>query len=457
MRQSIVQCALACVVTLAAAPAQQPPARPPAPPSGTRLETLPWTAAEGRLRADTVVLLPIGPAALEHGPHLRLGSDAVLLDHIARRVVDGSDVVVAPTLTYHYFPAFAEYPGSTSLALATARDMTADIARSLSRYGPRRFLALTAGPSPIAALVDSARALAADGILLRYMDARARVDSAARRVTMQAIGSHADEIETSMMLHLDPTTVDMTRAVRDYGGPSSPFRLVRRPGVPGTYSATGVWGDATLATADKGRVLVDALVAGVRVEIDATRQAPLPVAAIGQNTTARGDRAGGPGTLVDRRSGECEAGDDRAIRAIGPAFYAAWTNLDAAALAGLWTGSGDIVHPDGFVERTNAVIRQNRAALFGRQEYRSSRHFLTLGQVRCLTSEIAVADAKWELRGVTDGKGQNLPPIAGLSTLVVRKGGEGFWLIEAYRYTTNTQQSSRPTVLQRPGAPEPYR
>jgi len=45
-----------------------------------------------------------------------------------------------------------------------------------------------------------------------------------------------------------------------------------RPGVPGTtYSPSGIWGDATLATREKGRVVVEAMVAGMLREIEALR------------------------------------------------------------------------------------------------------------------------------------------------------------------------------------------
>ena len=47
---------------------------------------------------------------MEHGPHLKLGNDLTLADYLTGRVIDSSAVIVAPTLTYHYYPAFLEYP-----------------------------------------------------------------------------------------------------------------------------------------------------------------------------------------------------------------------------------------------------------------------------------------------------------------------------------------------------------
>ncbi len=69
-----------------------------------------------------MVVLPLAAGAQQHGPHLPLGVDATLADYLIGRLLDSSDVVVAPPLTYHHFPAFVEYPGSPSLSLNTARD-----------------------------------------------------------------------------------------------------------------------------------------------------------------------------------------------------------------------------------------------------------------------------------------------------------------------------------------------
>lgn len=89
-------------------------------------------------------------------------------------------------------------------------------------------------------------------------------------------GTHADELETSMMLYLAPHLVDMSKAAKDYT--SSPGGgLTRDPNNDqGTYSATGTWGDATLATVEKGKVLTDAMVDLILNDIKDLRAAPLP-------------------------------------------------------------------------------------------------------------------------------------------------------------------------------------
>ncbi len=237
---------------------------------GIFLRDLTWMEAERVLRPETVVVIPIGAAAKEHGPHLRLDNDERLADGYARLVAEASDVVIAPTLTYHFYPAFVEYPGSTTLRLETARDMTIDVVRSIARHGPRRFYALNTGVSTVRALAPAAEALAAEGITLRYTDVLASLAPIERRIMQQEGGTHADEIETSIMLVLAPDRVDMTKAVRDYGAKGE-GGLTRDPNGKGTYSPSGTWGDPTLASPEKGRIVVDAFVRAVVAEIEELR------------------------------------------------------------------------------------------------------------------------------------------------------------------------------------------
>ena len=112
------------------------------------------------LRPDTVVVIPIGAAAKEHGPHLKLNNDWLLAEYFKREILKRAEVVIAPTVNYHYYPAFVEYPGSITLRLETARDLLVDICRSLARYGPRKFYVLNTGLSTIKPLQETADRLA---------------------------------------------------------------------------------------------------------------------------------------------------------------------------------------------------------------------------------------------------------------------------------------------------------
>ena len=242
---------------------------------GLLLEDLTWIEAEKVLTDKTVVVIPIGAAAKEHGPHLKLKNDWLIAEFVKQRVLAQSDVVIAPTVNYHFYPAFLEYPGSTSLRLETARDLVVDICKSLARYGPRRFYVLNTGVSTLRALKPAADALATEGILLTYTDLLKTLGPVEKAIGKQEGGTHADEIETSMMLYMAPTTVDMKKAAKDYH-PSAERGLTRNPNGKGVYSATGIYGDATLATRAKGEKITKALVAGILNEIEELRQSRLP-------------------------------------------------------------------------------------------------------------------------------------------------------------------------------------
>lgn len=245
---------------------------------GVLLEDLTWLQAEKALTPETVVVIPLGAESKEHGPHLKLKNDFILSEYLKKRVLEKSAVVVAPTVNYGFYPAFVEYPGATSLTLDTSRDMIVEICRGLARFGPRRFYVLNTGVSTVRALQPAAELLAADGILMRYTDLLKVMEPAEKSVSRQEGGTHADEIETSMILYMSPGDVDMSKAVKDYhpgkGG------LTRDPKAEGkVYSPSGVFGDATLATKEKGRIVTEALVAAILQEIEELRKAQPPAAA----------------------------------------------------------------------------------------------------------------------------------------------------------------------------------
>jgi creatinine amidohydrolase len=222
------------------------------------------------------VVLPVGAAAKEHGPHLLLRNDQILAEAYAERVRAVRSVVVLPTVTYAYYPAFLEYPGSTSLSARTQQDVIAQILRSVAAHGPRRFYVLNTGLSTLRPLRATAEALAGEGLLVRVTDPRIAGVSAEDAVREQAFGTHADEIETSVMLFLAPDTVRMERAVKD-GEFDRPGGLTRDPLSPtGSWSRSGVFGDPTLATAEKGRRIVEGTMADILAGIDALARDPLP-------------------------------------------------------------------------------------------------------------------------------------------------------------------------------------
>ena len=88
---------------------------------GVKLETLNWVEAERWFTTNPVIVMPLGAAAKEHGPHLPLNNDAIIADWLAEQLRQRRPVVIAPLINASFYPAFVEYPGSISLRLETAR------------------------------------------------------------------------------------------------------------------------------------------------------------------------------------------------------------------------------------------------------------------------------------------------------------------------------------------------
>src|SRR5258708_6397627 len=260
MRRALAMVGVASVVR-GGSPRTQGPGRA----AGVSLSDLSWVEAEPVLTASSVLVMPLGAAALEQGPHLKLNSDERLARYLGSRVQSAASVVVAPPLSYYSYSQFVEYPGTASLTQATARTMTIEVVRGFAKYGPRRFYVLNAEPSAVTPLSEAAKTLADAGILLGYTDPVFRLRRSPVLRQTPLLVAHADEAVTSMMLFVDPSAVDMTKAVREYSRGSGD--LTRQEGGPGVFSKSGVLGDATVATRSKGQVLVEALVAGALEDI----------------------------------------------------------------------------------------------------------------------------------------------------------------------------------------------
>ena len=220
-----------------------------------RLEMLTWVEAERVLAQDPVVVFPLGAAAKEHGPHLPLNNDALIAEWLADQVMQRLPIAVAPLINASFYPAFVDYPGSISLRSETARDLVVESCRSLASFGITRFYILNTGLSTLGPLAEAARILN-DAAIMDYLDLDEALSKLPEGLLQQDYGSHADEHETSLMLHIAPRAVDMRLAVDDGSEGEGPLSRERGRG---TWSASGVYGQATLANAEKGRVIAEVL------------------------------------------------------------------------------------------------------------------------------------------------------------------------------------------------------
>lgn len=223
---------------------------------------LAWDVVRDRLRAGDVAILPIGAGAKQHGLHMPMGTDEVQAAWFAARLAEHIGALVWPTMSYGHYPAFVAYAGSVSISGATFEALVREIAAGLRGFGPRAVLVLDTGLSTIPPVTRALAAFSGDPPVrhLPIYDGR-RFKAAAQALHRQDYGSHADEIETSVMLAIAPERVALARAMASPAGAigSAPGPLSPSdPAAPG-HSPSGSWGDPTLASRETGETLVRAI------------------------------------------------------------------------------------------------------------------------------------------------------------------------------------------------------
>lgn len=239
------------------------------------MEALSGEEAQRRLLETGIAILPLG-AVETHGPHLPLGTDNYLAAYVARRVAEALGAVVLPVMPYGQVWSLYGFPGTLSVDDRALAGILTGIGRSLRDLGVPIFAIVNAHLGNANAMREAARALEAEGGPLTFYFSHPGLNEAAERVreSPRFHGSlfHACELETSMMRYVAPDRVDMAKAIRE--DPRVPPDFEYRPTRWRELTRTGVMGDATLATAEKGKVLVEhtierivAVLAGARARL----------------------------------------------------------------------------------------------------------------------------------------------------------------------------------------------
>jgi creatinine amidohydrolase len=231
-------------------------------PKTRKVADLTWDRVAERLVGGAAALLPIGAGAKQHGLHMRMATDQVFAEYFADVVAEKTGALIWPTLTYGAYPAFVAYAGSASLSDATFQSAVSEIANALLGFGAQRVLVLDTGLSTLAP-VEAAIKATPDPSRIRHLKVFAgpRFIETAKALQQQPYGSHADEIETPLMLAIAPGVVDMSRAKASPLSPGGPSRGPLSPDDPNSpnYSPSGSFGDPTLASAEKGKTILAAI------------------------------------------------------------------------------------------------------------------------------------------------------------------------------------------------------
>lgn len=241
------------------------------------------TRAEAARRAPhALAVLPVG-ATEQHGPHLPLGTDFLIVEHAARAAAAASadiDVIVTPTLpfgsSHHHLP----FGGTVSMATERYYGALRDMVESLLIDGFRRVFILNGhgGNHEIIQLVarDLALERPANIGAASYWDL-ARAALAGADLPGHYPG-HAGFFETSLILALRPDLVDSPLPRRD----AAELERVTIPATPYRAERFGFWEGISghtdtphEASAERGRALLELIVPAVAESLADFARMPL--------------------------------------------------------------------------------------------------------------------------------------------------------------------------------------
>ncbi|MCC7193387.1 MAG: creatininase family protein [Phycisphaeraceae bacterium] len=241
-----------------------------------RYEKLTWPQINDAVKKQPVVIVPIGSIE-QHGPHLPLDVDMLevtAVAHAAARLIP-REVLVMPTQCQGYTGHVMDFPGTINIHYETLIRFMVDIGKSLAYHGFKKIVYLNGHGSnapnmDLAArrvnLETDAEALATNWWSMLTVDKDFMPGW--RESVFPGGCAHACELETSLYLHLDEESVHKDKIADGYlefHRDRSSFRWVdlfaAGPGTPvswtASYTDSGVLGEATLATKEKGKRALD--------------------------------------------------------------------------------------------------------------------------------------------------------------------------------------------------------
>ena len=228
-------------------------------------------------RKDRAIVIVTTGAIEQHGPHLPVGVDAILgqtwLNMALPRVSKETGVYVAPPITIGKSDEHVGFPGTLIVSGRTLGRLLRAIARQLSGWGFRNLAVLNTHGGNDSVLRYTLREIQADFGLRTNIVPLGWNPPLSRQE--EAYGFHANEMETSCMLEAAPDLVDMSKAVCEYPADGDDPCELQPEDAPATFawktkdlSKSGVIGDATAATAEKGREWVAQYAESLALQIE---------------------------------------------------------------------------------------------------------------------------------------------------------------------------------------------
>ncbi len=233
----------------------------------------------------TIAILPTA-AVEQHGPHLPVGTDSYIaegmLAALRRAVPDDLDIRILPVQAVGKSNEHLFAKGTLTLSANTALAVWTEIGLSVARAGIRKIVIVNShgGNTDVNSIL--ARELRVQAGMLAVKCAWGSFGCPAGLLTDPEweFGLHGGDCETSLMLAIAPGTVDMEQAPdalpARWETPVPPVGAVSYGWIASDLHPTGVVGDATQATAEKGRAIIEHQVGGFIDMLRKVSAMPLP-------------------------------------------------------------------------------------------------------------------------------------------------------------------------------------
>ncbi|MFJ8477961.1 creatininase family protein [Kitasatospora sp. NPDC094011] len=215
------------------------------------------TSADERRRGAKIAVLPVGSFE-QHGDHLPLTTDTVVASLIAQRVATDHDLFLLPPITVSCSHEHAHMAGTVSISATTLYAVINDIWKSLKSSGVPGLLIVNGhgGNYVLGNVVQEANTAGPQVALFPVREDWHQAREDAGLESSGAEDMHGGELEVSLLLHGAPHLVRDGIDGDDHSAPERPHLLTL--GMAG-YTTNGIIGSPSLATATKGKAILDSL------------------------------------------------------------------------------------------------------------------------------------------------------------------------------------------------------